>query len=272
MAHLQKHFGVSERRTCRVLGQSRSTQRYQSKRAERDTDLAEQIRALAAKNPRYGYRPVVALLRQDGWGVNPKRVYRLWRQAGLQVPQKQRKRRRIEGSQGAVRLAATYPNHVWSYDFFSDITENGRTVKLLVIVDEYTRECLVLEAARSITSRDVISVVDRIADWRGYPVHLRSDNGPEFIAKALQEHLRNVDAETRYIDPGVPWQNAYVESFNGKLRDELLARESFGTLAEAQVLVAAWRRHYNESRPHSSLRYQTPAAFAATCSTPRWPT
>lgn len=267
MRHLQEHFGVSERRACCVLGQPRSTQRYQSTRAERDADLRKQMKTLADKNPRYGYRRVAALLRHDGWAVNLKRVHRLWREEGLQVPQKQRKRRRIEGSEGVVRLAAAYPNHVWSYDFLFDTTENGRTIKLLAIVDEYTRECLALEAARSIRSSDVIEVVDRIAARRGYPAHVRSDNGPEFIATALQEHLRDADAETRYIDPGAPWQNAYVESFNGKLRDELLARESFGTLAEAQVLISAWRCHYNESRPHSSLNYQTPAAFAAAYST-----
>ncbi|MEM1095119.1 MAG: IS3 family transposase [Bacteroidota bacterium] len=259
---------MSERRACRVLGQSRSTQRYQSTRAQRDADLTKQMKTLAADNPRYGYRRVAALLRRDGWAVNLKRVYRLWKRAGLQVPQKQRKRRRIEGSEGTVRLAAAYPNHVWSYDFLFDTTENGRTVKLLAVVDEYTRECLALEAARSIKSGDVIKVVDRIAAVRGYSAHVRLDNGPEFIAKALQEHLQSIESETRYIDPGAPWQNAYVESFNGKLRDELLAREAFGALAETQVLVAAWRRHYNESRPHSSLDYQTPAAFAASYSTP----
>lgn len=154
---MQTHLGVSERRACRVLGQARSTQRYQSKRTERDADLTEQIRALAPQNLRYGYRRIAALLRQGGWSVNLKRVYRLWRLTDMQVPQKQRKRRRIEGTEGAVRLAATYPNHVWSYDFLFDTTENGHTVKLLAVVDEYTRECLALEAARSIKSRDVIT-------------------------------------------------------------------------------------------------------------------
>lgn len=222
-----------------MLEQPRSTQRYQSKRYERDAGLTKHMRALAAKHPRYGYRRIAALLRRDGWSVNLKRVHRLWREAGLQVPQKQRKRRRIEDQGDAGRLAATSANHVWSYDFLFDTTENGRTVKLMPVVDEYTRECLALVAARSITSQDVISVIERVACERGYPDHVRSDNGPEFIAKALREHLHAVDAETVYIDPGAPWQNAYVESFNGKLRDELLSREAFGALAETKVLVEA---------------------------------
>lgn len=222
------------------------------------------IRELSRRHPRYGYRRITVLLRREGVAVNRKRVHRLWRQAGLQVPQRQRKRRRVvTGENGTVRLRPTYRNHVWSYDFLFDATERRSRLKIMSVLDEYTRECLALVVARSITNREVIACLARLMAVRGAPAFVRSDNGPEFIARAVQAHLRASNADTRFIDPGAPWQNAYTESFNGKLRDELLAREMFGSLREAQVLVEQWRRHYNEVRPHSSLDYQTPAAFAA---------
>lgn len=219
---------------------------------------------LARQNPRYGYRRVAALLRREGWAASSGRAHRLWRQAGLQVPRKQRKRRRLgSGEKGSLRLCATRPNQVWSYDFLFDATESGRTLKVLPIVDEFTRECLLLDVQASITSGDVRRHLDALFAEHGAPEHIRSDNGPEFIAKAIKEHLEDLRIRTRYIDPGAPWQNAYIESFNGRLRDELLERELFATLLEAQVLVEQWRRHYNERRPHSALGYQTPAAFAS---------
>lgn len=219
---------------------------------------------LASRHPRYGYRRIAALLRREGYAASETRVHRLWRDAGLQVPQKKRKRRRLGTSEnGSLRLRATHPNHVWSYDFLFDTTERGRTIKLMPIVDEYTRECLVIDVSTSITSEDVLARLDRLFLERGVPAHIRSDNGPEFVAEAIKEHLKAREVETRYIEPGAPWQNPYIESFNGKLRDELLERELFWGVIEAQVLAETWRRHYNERRPHSGLDYQTPTAFAA---------
>ena len=219
---------------------------------------------LAAQHPRYGYRRIAALLRREGWAASEARIHRLWRQAGLQVPQKKRKRRRLGTSEsGSRRLRATRPNQVWSYDFLFDTTESGRAIKLMPIVDEYTRECLAIDVSTSITSRDVIERLDALFLERGRPAHLRSDNGPEFVAEAVKRHLKALKVETRYIEPGAPWQNAYIESFNGKLRDELLARELFSGVLEARVLAETWRRHYNGRRPHSALGYETPAAFAA---------
>ena len=222
------------------------------------------MHTLARQYPRYGYRRIAALLRREGFAASKTRTHRLWREAGLQVPQKKRKRRRLGTSEnGSLRLSATHPNHVWSYDFLFDTTESGRTIKLMPIVDEFTRECLVIDVSTSITSHDVIERLDALFLERGMPAHLRSDNGPEFIAEAVKEHLKVLQVETRYIEPGAPWQNAYIESFNGKLRDELLERELFASVLEAQVLTETWRRHYNERRPHSALGYETPAAFAA---------
>lgn len=269
VAHLRERFGVSERRACRVVGQPRATQRYQPQRPKRDGALLRRIQELSRRHPRYGYRRIAWLLRREGEAVNRKRVHRLWRQAGLQVPQRQPKRRRVAtGENGTVRLRPTRPNHVWSYDFLFDATERGSRLKLMPVLDEYTRECLALVVAHSITSQAVIACLDRLMAVRGAPAFVRSDNGPEFIAKAVKAHLKAANAESRFIDPGAPWQNAYTESFNGKLRDELLAREVFGSLREAEVLVEQWRRHYNERRPHSGLDYQTPAAFAASLNHP----
>ncbi len=255
---------VSERRVCQVLGQPRSTQRYAVRERDDEKPLVQLMLTLARRHPRYGYRRIWALLRLDGFRVNRKRVYRLWRKEGLKVPRKQRKRRRLGHSgNGCVRHRAEHINHVWCYDFVSDQTVDGRTVKFLTIEDEYTRECLAIEVERSITSREVIETLRYLLEVRGAPEHIRSDNGPEFIAKALRAWLAESGVKTLYIEPGSPWQNGFNESFNGKLRDELLNGELFTSLTEAKVVTEDYRSAYNHRRPHSSLGYETPAAYAA---------
>jgi putative transposase len=218
---------------------------------------------LAGMYGRYGYRRITALLKWEGWHVNHKRVERIWRQEGLKVPKKQPKRGRLWLNDGScVRRRAEHPNHVWSYDFVMDRTHNGRPLKMLAIVDEYTRECLSIDVGRRLTS---IWVLERLAELfihRGAPKYIRSDNGPEFTAKKVRKWLNRVEVQTLFIEPGSPWENGYVESFNGKLRDELLNREIFYTLTEAQVLIERWRRDYNWHRPHSSLGYRPPAPEA----------
>ena len=257
---------MSERRACRVVGQPRSTHRYRPERPAKDRALVARLLRLARDHPRYGYRRAWAVLRGEGWAVNRKRVHRLWREAGLQVPQRVQKRRRLAGASGensTVRLAPERPGHVWAYDFVFDATEDGRALKVLTVLDEYTRECLALVVGRSLTSRHVVDTLDRLVGERGAPAFVRSDNGGEFIAHRVAAYLDTTEADAKHIDPGAPWQNGYSESFNGKLRDELLSRELFGSVAEAEVLTERWRRHYNESRPHSALGYLPPAAYAA---------
>lgn len=258
-------MGVSERRACRVVGHPRSTHRYAPERPAQDRALVARLCEIAGAHPRYGYRRAWAVLRGEGRAVNRKRVHRLWREAGLRVPQKTRKRRRVgTGENSTVRLAPERPNHVWCYDFVFDQTEDGRALKLLTVLDEYTRECLALVVGRSLTSRHVVATLDRLVAERGAPTYVRSDNGSEFIAHRVGAYLLAAASATKHIDPGAPWQNGYSESFNGKLRDELLSQELFGSLTEARVLAERWRRHYNEGRPHSALGYLSPAAFAAT--------
>jgi transposase InsO family protein len=221
---------------------------------------------LVRKHPRYGYRRIWALLRREGWRVNRKRVYRLWRSEGLKVPRKQRKKRHLgHSAHGCARLRAEGKDHVWAWDFIHDRTRDGRPLKWLSIVDEYTRECLALEVGRGITADRVIDVLAELFAVRGLPKHIRSDNGPEFIAVAIRRWLTYSGVETLYIEPGSPWENGYAESFHGRLRDELLAREEFADLAEARALATAWRLEYNHRRPHSSLGYRTPAEFSAGC-------
>lgn len=272
VAHVQRDLGVSERRACRVVGQPRSTHRYKPERPATDRALVARLLLLARDHPRYGYRRAWAVLRGEGWAVNRKRVHRLWREAGLQVPQKTQKRRRVAGAasgeNSTVRLAPEHPDHIWCYDFVFDATEDGRALKVLAVLDEYTRECLALVLGRSLTSYHVVATLDRLIKERGAPTFVRSDNGSEFIAHRVAAHLLGAESNTRHIDPGSPWQNAYSESFNGKLRDELLSQELFATLAEARVLSERWRRHYNEDRPHSALDYLAPAAYAAMLHTP----
>jgi transposase InsO family protein len=264
----QATLNVSERRACEVMDQPRSTQRYVMKVRDDEAPLVKRMHEHVRRHPRYGYRRMWALLRGDGFRVNRKRVWRLWRKEGFKVPQKQRKKRRLGSSAGGVvRHRATHPDHVWCYDFVSDQTSDGRTLKMLTIEDEYTRECLAIEVERSITRRDVIDTLRYLFEVRGVPEHVRSDNGPEFIARALRKWLSESGVETLYIEPGAPWQNAYGESFNGRLRDEVLNRELFSSLREAKVVLEDHRLEYNHRRPHSALGYQTPAAFAATVRT-----
>ena len=262
--HLQKTFEVSERRACRVLEQPRSSQRYISTKADKDTALVERMVALSRENPRYGYRRVWALLGREGWEVNKKRVQRLWREAELKVPvKKERKRRRLGTSEnGCTRRRAEYIDHVWSYDFAMDATEDGRRLKIMPVVDEYSRECLALETERSITAKEVVETLDRLFTERGEPAYIRSDNGPEFVAEAIKRWLVASGVETLYIEPGAPWENAYSETFISRLRDELLNREVFANLKEAQVLAGDYREHYNHHRPHGGLGYLTPMEFA----------
>jgi putative transposase len=262
--HLRETFKVSERRACRVLNQPRSSQRHVSTRTVKDAALVEKMIVLSRENPRYGYRRVWALLRREGWAVNKKRVQRLWREAGLKVPARERKRRRLGSSENScTRRRAEYIDHVWSYDFAMDATEDGRRLKVMPIVDEYGRECLALEVERSITAQDVIETLDRLFTERGEPDYIRSDNGPEFVAKAIKHWLAASGVETLYIEPGAPWENAYSETFISRLRDELLNREVFVNLKEAQVLAGDYREHYNQSRPHGALGYLSPTEFAA---------
>jgi len=259
-------LAVSERRACAVLSQPRSTQRYPSRQGDFEKRLIERINKLAKENPRRGYRYIWSLLRLEGWRVNVKRVHRLWRKEGLKVAQKQTKKERLgTADNGIVRHRAERRNHVWAWDFIHDRTTDGRALKWLTMVDEYTRECVVLEVRRSLCNEDVVAMlVEAIAEY-GAPEFIRSDNGPEFIAKALREALSVLGIATLYIEPGAPWQNGYAESFHSRLRDELLNAELFSSLAEAQVVSIDWRQHYNHNRPHSALDYQTPAAFAASC-------
>ncbi len=222
--------------------------------------LTDAVVSLAAEYGRYGYRRITALLRAEGWRVNAKRVERIWRREGLRVPQRQPKRGRLWLNDGScVRLRPERPNEVWAYDFVEDRTRDGRKFRMLNVVDEFSRECLAIRVGRQLRAADVINVLSDLFILRGVPGHVRSDNGPQFAATAVKSWIRGVGARTAFIEPGSPWENGYVESFNGKLRDELLTTEVFNTLAEAKVLIEQWRRHYNTVRPHSSLRYRPPA-------------
>jgi len=246
-----------------VIGQARSTQCRRPKIKDDEDALTGRIIELAHCYGRYGYRRITALLRREGWRVNHKRVERIWRREGLKVPQKQPKRGRLWLNDGScIRLRPEHRDHVWSYDFVQDRTRNGKPIRILVIIDEYTRECLALHVARKITSGDVLRCLDDLFIRRGVPDHIRSDNGPEFTATAVRRWLKTLDIKPLYIEPGSPWENGYVESFNGKLRDEMLDGEIFDTLWEAKVLLERWRDQYNHFRPHSALGYRPPAPEA----------
>lgn len=250
---------VSERRACRVIGQPRTTQRYHKRVLDDEEILRAEIVRLASQYGRYGYRRVTAMLRNQGWLVNHKRVERIWRQEGLKVPQKQPKRSRLWLNDGSiVRLKPEFPKHVWSYDFMQDRTHNGVPFRILNVMDEYTRECLAVKTARRLTHKDVLDVLMELFIKRGVPVHIRSDNGSEFTAKKVRLFLSRLSVRPLFIEPGSPWENGYIESFNGKMRDELLKGEIFYSLKEAQVLIEMWRKHYNTIRPHSSLGYRPP--------------
>ena len=261
--HIQQKLGVSERRACRVLNQPRSVQRYQSNKSEEEEVLREDIVRLASTYGRYGYRRITALLRAEGWVVNRKRVERIWREEGLKVPAKQPKRGRLYLNDGScIRLRPCFKNHVWSYDFVTDRLHNGKRIRMLTLIDEYTRKCLAIRVGSSLKSDDVLYTLSTLFITEGVPDYIRSDNGSEFTAKALREWIGSLGVKTAYIEPGSPWENGYNESFNGKLRDELLNGEIFYSLKEAKVLIEQWRRHYNEVRPHSSLGYRPPAPKA----------
>ena len=250
---------VSERRACGVLNQPRSTQRRKKTGQVDEVQLTEDIINLAKDYGRYGYRRITALLKQQGWQVNHKRVERIWRQEGLKVPQKQPKRRRLWFNDGScIRLKPLYKNHVWSYDFVFDRTSDGKVIKMLNVLDEYSRECLSIYVDRKLTSIEVLYKLSELFILYGVPDYIRSDNGSEFIAKELRKWLQRVGVKTAYIEPGSPWENGYIESFNGKLRDELLNGEIFDTILEAKVLTEMWRKHYNNIRPHSSLNFSPP--------------
>jgi transposase InsO family protein len=260
VAHIRSRLAISERRACRVLGQARSTQRHVPRRADDEAALTEAIIELARQYGRYGYRRVTALLRAEGWTVNAKRVARIWRQEGMKVPQKQPKRGRLWLNDGScIRLRPCWRHHVWAYDFVQARTHDGRAFRMLVVVDEYSRECLAILVARRLGSDDVLALLAELFVAHGPPGYIRSDNGPEFCAKAVRSWLARLDVGTLFIEPGSPWENGYCESFNSKLRDELLNLEISYTLKEAAVLIEQWRRHYNGTRPHSSLGYRPPA-------------
>lgn len=254
----------SERRACAVLDAPRMTVRYKRRVRSGEDALRQRLRALAKKHKRYGFRRMLALLRREGWRVNKKRVHRLWKEEGLQRKRKT-KRKRGCGPSPELPMRAEYPNHVWSYDFIEDRTERGGKLRMLCIVDECTRECLHIRVDRSIGAAKVIASLEWLFLLQGRPEYIRSDNGPELIAKALQAWLAEHHAKTLYITPGSPWENPFIESFNDKFRDECLNMHVFVDGRHAQTVVEAWRREYNEERPHSSLNYMTPAEFAAHC-------
>ena len=260
MEHITAALGVSQRLACRVLDQHRSTQRKARRTADDEAALTQAIVDLAMQYGRYGYRRITALLHAEGWACNHKRVERIWRAEGLKVPQRQPKRGRLWLNDGScLRLRPDRPNHVWAYDFVEDRTREGRKFRTLNVVDEFSRECLAIRVGRKLGSMEVIDVLTDLFISRGTPAYIRSDNGPEFIATTVKAWITTLGARPAYIEPGSPWENGYVESFNGKFRDELLACEAFNTLAEARVLIEQWRKHYNTVRPHSSLGYRPPA-------------
>jgi len=234
------------------------TQHYKIKQPDKDKALTTEIKKLAKKYKRYGYRMITAKLRQAGWNINHKRVQRIWQKEGLQMPYRHKFKKSKGCSENSCAIKkAGHPDHVWTYDFMSDQTEDGRILKLLTILDEFTRESLAIEVSRSIRARDVIAVLEYLFLIRGLPQFIRSDNGPEFIADAIRKWLETNHVETLYIAPGSPWENGYIESFNGKLRDEVLNREVFCSVREAKVIVESWRLEYNNRRPHSGLSYMT---------------
>ena len=266
---LRDRLDVSERWACRVAGQHRSTQRREPVRAADDAALRAELRKFSAERPRWGYRRAHHRLIEEGWEVNRKRVQRVWREEGLRVPVRRRKRQRLgDSTVPAQRLRAERPNEVWALDFQYDQTADGRVLRLLNVVDEFTREALQMLVERSIDADTTVGVLERLLAERGAPEYLRMDNGPELTAHALKDWCRFSEAGTAYIDPGSPWQNPFVESFHSRVRDELLDIEEFSCLAEAQVVIEDWREDYNQRRPHSALGMNTPAKFAATWTVP----
>jgi putative transposase len=259
--YLRTERGLSQRQACRLVGIQRSSARYQARSRADETETVALIREYAHEQPMYGYRIISAMLRHDGYRINRKRVYRIWREQGLQLPRRKVLKRRYGDSSGSLQRA-TQPNEVWTYDFLEARTERGNKLRILTVLDEYTRECLHIHVAPSISSRQVIAVLDWLFVARGAPSHIRSDNGPEFIAYALQEWLRDRTCHTLYIKPGSPWENPFIESFNGTFRNDCLNRWVFSNGQEARELIEDWRLEYNLRRPHSSLGYLPPAVFA----------
>lgn len=261
---LCERLGVSQRRACEIVGQHRSTQRYEPAEQDPDRDLRAELRDFAENRPRWGYRRAHAVLVRDGWAVNRKKVQRLWREEGLRVPPKRRKRQRTGDSDAdAGLLKAERPDHVWALDFQFDVTASGRRIKICHVLDEFTRESLADLVDHSIDADATVACLDKIASARGRcPEFVRCDNGPELTANALRDWCKFTSTKTSYIDPGSPWQNPWVESYGARMRDELLAIEQFDSLLEAQVLVADWRTDYNTYRPHSALGMLTPAEYA----------
>ena len=255
-----------------MLGQHRSSQRRVARTPDDEAALTGDIVELARRYGRYGYRRITALLRHAGWSVNRKRVERIWRREGLKVPVKQPKRDRLWLADGScIRLRPERPNQVWAYDFVADRTRDARKFRMLCVIDEFTREALAIRVARRLDANHVIEVLADLCVVRGVPEHIRSDQGPEFIATAVKDWIAAVGAKTAYIEKSSPWENGYVESFNGKLRDELLSVEIFNSLREAQILIESWRRHYNTMRPHSALGYRPPAPEVLVPAHTAWP-
>jgi len=261
VGYLVKRGGCSERQACFLVGISRSVVRYPAKKPGEEVELMRKIHELAVRHGRYGYRRVTALLKREGWKVNHKRVHRIWKAEGLALPLKRPRRRRI-GQAGEIVNKAEYPNHVWSYDFLEDRTERGGKLRILVIIDEFTRECLAIRIRASIPASVVLEVLEWLFLARAVSKYIRSDNGSEFVAKAVCQWLKESGCTTLFINPGSPWENGYIESFIDKLRDECLNRELSHSWREAQTIAEAWRQEYNDYRPHSSLAYLTPAEFA----------
>jgi len=262
---VEERLEISEKRSCQVLDQPRSTQRRLPRISGDEEALTADIIALATRFGRYGYRRITALLRRLGWHVNHKRVERIWRREGLKVPKRQPRRARLWlGDGSTIRLRPERKDHVWAYDFVATRTHDGRPLRLLTVIDEWSRECLAIRVARRIRSDDVPGCLTELFVHRTIPDYIRSDNGPEFTAKTVREWLGRVGARTLFIEPGSPWENGYCESFNGKLRDEILDREIFYTVKEAEVLIEEWRQTYNKIRPHSALGYRPPVPVATT--------
>ena len=262
---------MSERRACTVLAVSRSVHRHITSGRQDEKALRADIIRLAGQYGRFGYRRITALLRTEGWQVNHKRVERIWREEGLKVPGKQPKRKRLYLNDGScIRLRPLWQNHVWSYDFVADRLADGSKIRMLTVIDEYTRKCLAIRVSRSLKSHDVLDALSDLFITEGMPDFLRSDNSSEFTAQPLQDWLRALGVATAFIEPGSPWENGYNESFNGKLRDELLNTEVFYSLREATTVIEQWRKHYNHIRPHSSLGYRPPAPAAHTSPLPHY--
>jgi putative transposase len=265
--YLMRQREYSQRQACTLVRAARSSIRYQSSIKPQESRLRAHVRELASRHQVYGCPRITAVLRREGCLVNHKRVHRIWKSEGLQLP-RLRPRKQRRGPKGEVVNQAEYYNHVWSYDFLEDRTESGNKLRILTVLDEYTRECLEIRVERSISATKVIDTLEWLGLVRGLPEYIRSDNGPEFVAVAIRNWLGENHCQTIYIEPGSPWENPYIESFNGKLRAECLNQYSFANGREAQEITTGWREEYNRYRPHSSLGYQTPAEFAASVPRP----